>query len=396
MKQEILIPSYYNQFKCIGSDCEDTCCAGWKVSVDKQSFNNYRKITSGPLAKELKQNISREQKTPSDLNYAKIKMDENGACTLLREDGLCKIQSALAESYLCYTCATYPRHVNTIDERLEKSLVVSCPEAARLILLTPNGIDFIVEEQEVTSITRNIKSDEFWSIRMFAIELLQTRGPSIEERLIVLGLFSEKLESTNKNIWQQELPKLIERYRQFISSTEQLALLTDLPDNISFQLDLVRKLLQGRIANGLSSQRFLDCTNDLVSGLQMGDGQNVELTVNLYKDSYETYYKPFMHERAYILENYLVNFLFKNTFPQSTAKLFNQYVNMVIHFILIKLHLIGMANTHKGLTEDLIIKCIQSFSKTFEHNSHFFINVMNELEQQNYLNMAYMTILIKS
>ena len=57
MKREILIPAYYNKFSCIGSACEDTCCAGWKVSVDKVSFNKYRKITSGPLASLLKRTL---------------------------------------------------------------------------------------------------------------------------------------------------------------------------------------------------------------------------------------------------------------------------------------------------------------------------------------------------
>lgn len=362
MKQEFLSPSYYNQFKCIGSDCEDTCCAGWKVSVDKDSFNKYRKITTGPLAKQLKQSITRERKMPSDLAYAKIKMDENGACTLLQEDGLCKIHSELGEDYLCITCATYPRYTSTIDSRVERSLTVSCPEAARLVLLNPTGIEFIIEEEEVKKRSENSTAEYFWDIRMFAIELLQMRHVSIEERLIVLGLFLEKLEKTDRKAWQQELPQIIERYRQFISDSEQLAYLAKLPDNISFQLDLVRKLLQGRIANGLGSQRYLECINDLVNGLQMANEETIELTPILYKTSYETYYQPYMGNHAYILENYLVNFIFKNTFPQKMGSIFKQYANLIIHFILIKIHLIGMASTHKGLSEALIIKCIQSFS----------------------------------
>lgn len=49
MKQEILTPSYYHEFKCFGSACEDTCCVGWKVTV---GFNKYRKITSEPFAEQ--------------------------------------------------------------------------------------------------------------------------------------------------------------------------------------------------------------------------------------------------------------------------------------------------------------------------------------------------------
>lgn len=396
MKREVLKPSYFDKFQCIGSACEDTCCAGWKVSVDKDSFNKYRKVTSGPLAQELKTNISRERKTPSDMTYGKIKMDQNGACTLLREDGLCKIHSELGEEYLCHTCTTYPRYENTVDERIEKSMTLSCPEAARLILLNPEGIDFIIEEEEVIQRSINQMPSYFWDIRMFAIELLQTRTATIEERLIVLGLFIEKLNALDKSLWSKELPRLIIHYRDFINCAEQLALLDSLPNNISFQMDLVRRLIQSRLTHGLKSQRYVDCLNDLISGLQMVEGSTIEQSINLYDTAYTTYYKPFMQEHAYILENYLVNFIFKNTFPNISPDIFQQYTNIVIHFILIKLHTIGISNTHRGLTADLLLQCIQSFSKTFEHNNHFFKDVLAELEKQQYISMAHMTILIKS
>lgn len=54
MKKEILIPKYYNDFACIGAKCEDTCCAGWKVSVDKATFHKYRNIGKSELKNELK------------------------------------------------------------------------------------------------------------------------------------------------------------------------------------------------------------------------------------------------------------------------------------------------------------------------------------------------------
>ena len=397
MKQEILIPSYYNEFKCIGSACEDTCCAGWKVSVDKESFNKYRKITSGPLAEVLKKNISRERKTPSDMGYGKIKMDNQGRCTLLADDGLCKIHSELGEEYLCHTCTSYPRQISTVDERLEKSMTLSCPEAARLILLNPNGIDFLVEEEEeVKQRTVNQTVPHFWDIRMFAIELLQTRSATIEERLIVLGLFSEKLESIEQSLWHQELPRLITRYRTLINDKEQLELVQNLPNNIVFQLSLVNKLIQLRLNNGVVNKRYIDCFNDLLKGLKMVEGGVIEHSIALYDLSYRTHYNPFMREHSYIIENYLVNFIFKNTFPKDTVNIFQQYVKLVIHFILVKIHVIGIANAHNGLNEELLLKCIQSFSKTFEHNNLFFKNILIDLEKQNYSNMAHMTILIKS
>ena len=35
---KIIEPDYMSDFACIGGDCEDTCCAGWKVIVDRKNI----------------------------------------------------------------------------------------------------------------------------------------------------------------------------------------------------------------------------------------------------------------------------------------------------------------------------------------------------------------------
>ena len=34
-------PSFFDQFKCIGSACTDTCCAGWEIEVDETTAEGY-------------------------------------------------------------------------------------------------------------------------------------------------------------------------------------------------------------------------------------------------------------------------------------------------------------------------------------------------------------------
>lgn len=399
MKQEILIPDYYNKFSCIGSACEDTCCAGWKVNVDKESFKKYRKITSGPLSTLLQKNITRERKTPSNYTYAKITMDDQGNCTFLDEEGLCKIQSELGESYLCHTCTIYPRHFNQVEHRMEKSLNTSCPEAARLILLNPSGIDFIIQEEDMQKNNFHFSTnppDFFWEIRMFAINVIQNRNASIEHRLIVLGMFLDKLAGTPREEWATKVPTYIESYNQILLDAEQLALITNLPDNLSFQMDMVHKLILYRASFGIYSKRYIDCVNDMRKGLQLIEGASIEKSIDLYKHAYNEYYKPFMDEHSYILENYLVNYLFKNAFPKNTPSLFEQYNILVIHFVLIKLHLIGMSSHYQQLSTDLTVKLIQSISKAFEHNPDFLRKVQQELQENQYVTMAHMIVLLKS
>ena len=59
-----ITPKYYNEFSCLGEKCEETCCQGWVISVDKNTFEKYesskdemfKKIPT--LAKCLNQQIA--------------------------------------------------------------------------------------------------------------------------------------------------------------------------------------------------------------------------------------------------------------------------------------------------------------------------------------------------
>ena len=39
-----ITPNYVNKFKCLGSECIDTCCQGWMISIDKKTHNKYQGI----------------------------------------------------------------------------------------------------------------------------------------------------------------------------------------------------------------------------------------------------------------------------------------------------------------------------------------------------------------
>src|SRR5690606_8958465 len=119
--RNVLIPKYMQEFTCIGSACEDTCCTGWRVDVDRDTYKKYKKTSDIELKPLLEKNITRNRSNPSITTYAKIKMDDSGNCSLLTEEKLCKIQLKLGEDYLSNTCSIYPRFVNRVNGVIEKS-----------------------------------------------------------------------------------------------------------------------------------------------------------------------------------------------------------------------------------------------------------------------------------
>jgi len=138
----LLTPQYMRQFKCVGSQCEDTCCIGWRVNIDHATYRKYQRIPDLELRQELDSCIKRNRSQPGEKNYARIKMNPGNVCPLMNEESLCRIQLRLGEEFLSDVCATYPRVANLVNNVLEKSATMSCPEAARLALLNPDEMEF--------------------------------------------------------------------------------------------------------------------------------------------------------------------------------------------------------------------------------------------------------------
>ncbi|MGE7917508.1 flagellin lysine-N-methylase [Viridibacillus sp. NPDC093762] len=405
----ILTPQYMSDFSCIGSACEDTCCAGWRVEIDEDTYKQYRKTRDIELKPLLDKKVTRQRSKASSAAYAKIQMDKEGKCSFLNEENLCKIQLNLGPDLLSNTCAIYPRTLNKVNGIIEKSLTLSCPEAARLALLNPKGMEF--EQLEEHSDTRGYISKQmvttnpklkinvqsyFWELRIFSIQVLQDRSYTLSERLIIVGMFIKKVQELVDNGDVHLIPDNIVRYTNLMANKGIKELLSTVSSNIQIQIELCKVLVDARFKQGVNNPRYIECLQEMLLGIQYTEEAKIEEVTKKYEESYELFYEPFMSEHEYILENYLVNHVFKNMFPLGLKTPFEDYVMLVIHYSMIKLHLIGLAGFHKGLTTDIVIKLIQSFAKTIEHNGNYLSKVSDFLKDNGFNTMAYMTILVKN
>lgn len=401
----MLIPQYMQQFTCTGSKCEDTCCKGWNIHIDKKTYKKYNKIRDPKFKKLMSARIKRNKGESSDFSYATIKLEENGDCPFLNTEKLCSIQMEYGGSYLSHTCNTYPRINNLVEQRAEQSASLSCPEAARLALLNPEKMAFDEISMNIneiggfikakTKISENDTEKYFWDIRIFTIQLLQNRDYKISERLIVLGLFFESLQEMISATQSNKIPLLIQQFQLLISDKETLSKeLGAVPVKNDIQMNIINDILMKK--NGdISNKRFMECIDEFIQGINVEN--NNESIVTAYEEGYVNYYEPFMSKHGYILENYLVNYVFKELFPFGKEDgVYSAYVSLVVHFSLIKLLLIGMSNFHQGLNEEIIIKLIQSFGRTIEHSRTFINKVLDYLYTNKFDSMAYMSILIKN
>ena len=129
---EYIIPHYFEQFKCVAAECEDTCCAGWAIMIDEESLEKYKNY-KGDFSNRLRNSVDWEQ--GSFCQYEK-------RCAFLNEDNLCDLHIEAGEHMLCNTCRDYPRHMEEFEGVREGSLSLSCIEAAKIILGCKEPVQF--------------------------------------------------------------------------------------------------------------------------------------------------------------------------------------------------------------------------------------------------------------
>lgn len=409
---QMLVPEYMERFSCIGSACEDTCCAGWTVTIDKSTYKKYQNTKDKELSKLFDEHVKRNKKDPTDNYYARFKMNADLSCPFLNKEKLCSIQLKLGEDFLSHTCQTYPRVTNTIDEVVELSATLSCPEAARLALQNSGKMEFIQKEdlQDFKNFkgfkltpSHPLYGDQvekyFWDLRIFTIQLLQSREYKLWERLVILGVFYHTIQECIENGQLSEIPGYIEEYKRGVEYGIFDKVLHDIPSNEEIQLTLLTQLLSIKHNIGGYQKRFVEYYLAFHEGLFPEEEDiSPKKILAKFRANFEQYYDPFMESHEYLLEHYLVNHVFMNLFPyDKDDELFGAFMLLIIHYSLIRILLIGLSGYYKDrFSSDHVVQLISSFAKTVEHNGTFLKEVMEYTKENGYHTLSSLMVLIKN
>ena len=372
---KMLVPSYYKNFACIGGACEDSCCIGWTIEVDEETYKKYKKVKHPSIKQRLdKELVARRAHTTANF-AAKIKL-KNGRCAFLSNEGWCDLYSALGKQYLSDTCTFYPRTVNSINGDLEGSLVCSCPEAARQILLSKNKITFDKEEKlerspiiyaQITVNNDNPKKwqDYFFSLRTLVINLLQNENGTLEEKFNVLEYLMKDIEKTVALLTGNKIPELIKKYQK-ISKKEFKAVKAS--QNFTQKaLNYVEKLKALKETKKIKSSRYGNCLQETLLGLDKLQKEQLEEGLGKAR------------EIEHMLENYFVNYVFERCIPIDQKSPMQSFNRMQLYYYLLKLHLMGLYSYHGDLTKEQVVWLIQSFSKIFDHDDETLMQLAKEL-----------------
>ena len=415
-------PKHFREFRCLGADCEDTCCDGWAVTVDKATYEKYEHCPDDSWRERFRQLVTINTANATDHDYARIQLAST-TCPFLAE-GLCSIHKNLGEEYLSVTCASFPRVWNAVDEALEQSLDLGCPEAARRALLDPepmvfhegalSGGDFSMAR--IAAIDSGSEAHpgkpyrHFRAVRVFVVGLLQNRALPVCKRLLILGFFCDKLQELGPGISEAQLEELLQGYQAAVAGGFFEDTVGQLQGHIGVRLETLLELIVGRITSDFTNRRFLACYKEFMDGIGWGPDSGMADICARYQDAYARYCAPFMSRNEHIVEHYLVNYVYRNLFPfgpqESTYKLrdqmmersiHNEFMLLAVYYSTIDLLLGGIAGLHKeGFGERQVISVIYTFTRTFEHSLTFPHRVIQSLDEKGLHGPAGVAVLVKA
>ncbi len=180
----------FDEFHCIADQCPKSCCEGWQIVIDDESMDRYQS-TTGPFADRLQAGINEDE---SCFRQSRMR------CSMLSASGLCDLQTALGEEYLCDTCRQYPRHTEEFPDLREYSLSLSCPEVVRMIL--DPSYTFMLTESRDDACDDPEEFDDFDFLlfdklsyareKMFAV--LADHSRSLQERITIIAAAALELQ----------------------------------------------------------------------------------------------------------------------------------------------------------------------------------------------------------
>lgn len=353
----ILQPKYAKKFQCDGSKCNAKCCGNWRIDIDMESYKKYQRIKNPAMRKKI---LSCMEPGMTVQGF-KIKLGEDMFCPLLCEDKLCYIQRNLGEDYLSVTCRHYPRNVHNIGRFQIRTLSMTCPVAAEMALFLPDGLD--VQESEskmlsgIWSLPVGIKSvpDDLATVHVMlgGFAILQNEAYSMEQRLVLLGLFMDRLQDLQQDA--DAVLELIsyynsEKFRQEISS---------LWESWRYYPAAHRQFMSG-IFRVLNEEKKLASLAPFLS-----ISKNYDI---LYDDKHNN----IIEKLGDVLERYWQQEWLFHAFPFAVEGSFlHNYFAYLIAYEILQVYIYGIYKSSKEWDKEVVLKELGGFSRMVDHERNF-------------------------
>jgi lysine-N-methylase len=389
--------TYAERFHCAGSACEDTCCQGWTVPLDKGTFDRYQALPPSPLKVLINQSVERvtaDAAGPAPATaggkptFARIRMNEANECPLLTADHLCGVQKELGEGMLSHTCATYPRIVHSLGGVREAGLTLSCPEAARLVLLTPDlagkwpGATPTADTLPIAGADNTAEPlpAHFWAIRAAVLRIVLARIYPLWQRMFLLDLLCRRLDLITRGELDRPVAEYLVEFEAAVATGALSKQMDLLPVDLTAQLDVVLRLAGMMLHKSNVRPRFVAAIKTFTAGIGNGPGATLESLTARYAQAHDRTFAPFCQRNPHMMENFLINTIVRCQFPfgregmkaGAQTNMAREFALLAAQFALMRGLLIGAAGLHgAAFSSAHVIEVVQPATKHFEHHPEF-------------------------
>lgn len=215
------IPEYYEEFSCIASRCKDSCCAGWEIDIDDDSYAYYSS-REGQFGDRLRDSMYMAE----DGGY-RFKLKGPKRCAMLNDNNLCDLYSELGEEALCEVCTEYPRFSLFYRDVEQKALSLSCEEVGRILFSKREPVCFVdhsmqdfYEDGEAAEDTAGDEEEDLvyidfleW-VQKKAVAILQNRSYSVGERMRAFLAWCDHAQTITNHYLAREDKTLLDEWRR--------------------------------------------------------------------------------------------------------------------------------------------------------------------------------------
>lgn len=396
-------PRYFGDFHCIGSECTNNCCYGWRINWEAEEVE---KVKHAPnCSAELKELIEKSF-IPNEVldDQFAIKFDDRGLCPCVTEDGLCRIQKELGAEYLSGICMDYPRRRVATDTIIYRSCRPSCREVTKRLFSDEKAMDLInIQIKEAKSelvikdtpetLASNPELKYRGELLEFFYELISDKKHDIETNIILGALAAQSL---TKLVAQGEIDRIPEALKSFKSQMHngaQLKAIENIKPNYHLRFGFIEKLLIEIVGQSV------------VSALSDTTGTPNIDHYNVASRRLEERFK----DRSFFLRNIALNLLFEFVipfkFPDKT--IFENYSLFVVSYACIKLNLISIELLGETINvnsvertfhfegEDRFIGLTSIICREICQNETKQKDIIARLNENKFTSPAYLALLVK-
>ena len=424
--KEYLTMRYMAGFQCIGSACEEHCCGGWQVFVDKDHYEKLKRLMSQPRAlreefASAHQPVDSAKRTPQC--FAMMTLKPNGNCSMLDADGLCAIQRRFGAGALCSTCALYPRHFGEHANRIEMAGTLSCPEVARRALLHDDALDLVDFDPTrllsgYTPPTQRIDPKNSYAgylddIRATIYELLSLPDCSLSLRLFCIAFFAARTaEFFHKDVAtvdEQRLSEAIHCLKSLAQRAELCQWYEARAVSDKFVAKFIVEILKTRVEEGclLTFRDLVYRALTTYDRSAPGPGQTttvppVEQLAADYNQRKAALIARFGARIDRYFENYAKNYWMKEWYGSSPNLLVHTQ-DLLVRIAVQRFMLFSLANIPPDVDEQEAVRLLDQeavrvfykFSRSIEHFPKFLSKLTHALEAPGMEMLAHAVCLIK-